>query len=168
MPRNKHYYQERYWRELVQLKVQLQYLGNYQHKTQQIDSGLKMFSAVASSTSIAAWAVWQQAEILWAGVIAATHLLSAVKEFLPYQKRIKQTAALGAEVAEIFVFAEHKWFLVAEGRLTNSEIHELTMDIKRRLSKAAIKHLGDSTLPANSALRAKTRQQVEAYFRIHY
>lgn len=168
MARNAHTYQERFWRELVQLKVQLQYLSTYQYKTERIDSSLRMFSAVASSSSIAAWAVWQEAQIVWAVIIAASQLLSAIKEHLPFQKRLRQVSNLGLELAEIFVFAEHRWYSVAEGKLTNSEIHDLTTEIKRRIASAAAKHLKDATIPPSRKLRRETRQQVVAYFRNHY
>ena len=152
----------------MQLKIYVLYLALYEMESKRIDTGIKVVLAVASSSSIAAWVVWQHFEFLWAGIIVASQLISAVKDLLPYQRRAEKVAALGSEIADLLIFAENHWYSVAEGELTNVQIHRLSMEIKRRLEKAAVKHPRGDPLPHRRKYSAMAKAEARVYFSTFY
>ncbi len=163
-----HYQQWRYWNELVQLKIYAMYLSSYELESKRIDTGIKIVLALASSSSIAAWVVWQHLQFLWAAIIAGSQLLSAVKELLPYQRRAEKIASLGSELADLFNLAESNWYSVAEGEFTDAQINRLSMDVRRRFQKAFIKNLHGDPLPQRKGYSSRAKKEARIYFSTFY
>lgn len=161
-------YQERYWKELFELKVHVNYLELYMEKSELIDKSINIFLAVTSSSSICGWAIWNKYSFLWAVIIASSQLINAVKQFLPYKTRLKATGGIMRELEELSTFAEMKWFDVAEGNLTEEEINKLQFDIRSKKTKSVQKHLGINTLPKKENLFCKAKKSAEIYIKNFY
>ncbi len=160
--------QRRYWQELSDLKRDARYIDLYHARTERTDRWLSIFAAVTSSASIGAWAVWQHLGPAWAFIIAASQVLSAVKEHLPYSKRLKALGALSPELAGLAISAEHDWYKVSRGLLTEVEIHDLYIALKRKKLDATQKAFPASSLPeARNLLETADREtqlQLHSYY----
>ena len=154
-------YQLRYWKELYQIKVHLNYLELYLQDSEMKDRSINIFLAITSSGSIAGWAIWQQAAILWAVIIAASQVVTVIKNFLPYKTRMKSLSGIVQEFEDIILFTEKRWFDVSEGNLTEEEIHNLQFEVRTRKTKALKKHLGNNTLPEKSKLLSKAQNSAD-------
>jgi len=161
-------YQERYWKELYQLKVHLNYLELYLQRSEIIDRYLNIFLAISSSSSIAGWAIWQSGAIVWAIIIALSQVINVIKNLLPFKTRMKSLSGIANEFGEIDIYAEQKWFDVSEGKLTEEEIHNLQFSIRQKKTKSLKKHLGNCTLPENSILMSKAQKATDIYFNNFY
>lgn len=157
-------YQQRYWKELYQLKVHLNYLELYMEDSEFKDKVVSVFLALTSSTSIAGWVIWQEAAIVWAVIIASSQVVSAIRGFLPYKSRLKALGGLVHEIEDLVLFAERKWFDVSEGRLTEEEIHELQYELRAKKTKALKKNLGNNILPEKPKLISKAQNSANIYF----
>jgi hypothetical protein len=157
-------YQERYWKELVQLKVHANYLDFYLLGTAQTSARIDGFLAISSSSSIGAWLVWRDWQFVWALVIAASQVINALKSHLPYWQRLKSLSGLVQEFDDLVLFAEERWFDVSEGRLSDEEIHRLHMEVKRRRSRLVNKHLGPVPLPFRDKMFRKAQEQAQLHF----
>ena len=129
-------YQERYWNLLKELKAQVAYLHGYAASDEFKDKTINIFLAIASSSSIAAWAIWKEHQLVWACIIAISQVVTAVKPFLPYRQRLKATSDLNTNIQSIFLEAEQGWYAVAEGLLTEAQIHIKTSQLKDRILSA--------------------------------
>jgi hypothetical protein len=118
-------YQKRYWSELYQIKVHLNYLELYLQDSEIKDRSVNILLAVTSSGSIAGWAIWQQVAILWACIIAVSQVVAVIKNYLPYKTRMRSLSGVVHEFEDLILFAEKSWFDVSEGKLTEEEIHNL-------------------------------------------
>ena len=87
-------YQRRYWKELFELRVHVNYLEKYMEQSEFIDKFINFFLAVTSNGSICSWVIWKEYNYIWAGIIAASQLINVLKQFLPYRTRLKSTSAL--------------------------------------------------------------------------
>ena len=161
-------YQERYWRELDQLKVHVFYLESYLERTVSIDRYINMFLAIASSGSIAGWVIWKDISFVWAAVIAISQAINAVKPYLPYAKRLKSLQGTTNDLESLFLVMEDNWFKVSEGALTEEQIHELHMRCKEKRRQIIQKHLGAAPLPENSKLMEQAKFQTRTYFQNFY
>ena len=161
-------YQRRYWTELFELRVHVNYLELYMEESELEDKSINIFLAVTSSSSICGWAIWNKYGFIWAVIIAASQLINAVKQFLPYRTRLKATSGIMRELEELSIFAEMKWFDVAEGKLKKEEINKLQFEIRSKKTKAVQKHLGNNTLPKKEKLFNKAKKRAETYINNFY
>lgn len=161
-------YQQRYWNELTQLKAHVEYFRLHQFESEKFDRGIKIFLALAASGGIAAWAVWDELQRVWALIIAISQVLNAVGHLLPWEKRLKVTSSLVFDMEEIFLFAEGRWFDVAEGNLTSRQINELIMELKRKKNRVYSKLMKDVVLPDRPGFIRKAQQSAADYFRSSY
>ncbi len=161
-------YQEKYWRELDQLKVHVFYLESYLERTVTIDRNINMFLAIASSTSIASWVIWKDLSIVWAAIIAISQAINAIKPYLPYTKRLRSLQGITNDLESLFLTMEDNWFKVSEGFLTEEEIHKLHMRCKEKRRQIIQKYLGTSPLPENKSLMAQAQEHTRNYFNNFY
>jgi hypothetical protein len=144
-------YQQKYWQELYDLKSHANYVRIYLEKSELHDRGLKICLALASSSSIGAWVIWKELSFVWALIIAASQVINAVKEHLPFKTRLKALSGLQSDLEDLLLFAENKWFDVAEGMLTEDEIHKLQFEIRAKKIRLRNKYLKGMTLPDKHA-----------------
>lgn len=156
-------YQDRYWKELYQLRVHVYYLGLYFEQSEKLEKGINAFLAITSSSSICGWAIWNKYSFVWALIIAISQLITAVKQFLPFKKRMKAISSLLRDLEELLNFAEMRWFDVAEGRLTNEEINRLQFEIRKKKNKLLHKHLSHQSLPEKKKLFNKAKEMAQTY-----
>ena len=106
-------YQERYWKELYQLKYHINYLDLYLIDSDRKDNAINVFLAFTSTGSIAAWAIWERTGFFWAILIAASQVVTALKNFIPYKVRKKSLTGLIRDLEDIMHLAEKNWFAVS-------------------------------------------------------
>lgn len=161
-------YQERYWNLLKELKAQVVYLHSYAASDEFKDKSINVFLAIASSSSIAAWAIWKEHQIVWAFIIAVSQVVTAVKPFLPFRQRLKAVAELNTHIQAIFLNAEQGWYKVSEGLLSEEEIHNETSRFKDKILSAERSCLNGTLLPKKTKLKKSAEEDADEYFTINY
>lgn len=161
-------YQNRYWSQLREIKTHVIYLHKYAAQSEWWDKAINIFLAITSSSSIAAWAIWQKYQIIWAIIIASSQVVTAIKPFLPYKQRIKAISDLNDRLQDISLNCERNWFAVAEGNLTEEEIHNLYIEIKNDSLEAEKKYLKSIILPKNRRILRIAETEADIYLRNTY
>ncbi len=156
--------QEKYWRYMVQIKAWIFYLDLYGENSYKWEKRINVFSAIVSSTSIAAWAIWQQLSFAWSFIIAISQVLSAIKGFLPYSRRLKSIVPFMEDLKFLYNRMEYTWFKVASGEMTEEEINEILYEFKNEYTNIENKHLKDETLLENEKFKKKSDMKTDAYF----
>lgn len=161
-------YQQRYWNQLKEFKTHVIYLHNYAAHSEWWDKAINIFLAITSSSSIAAWAIWQEHQIVWAIIIAASQVVTAIKPFLPYKQRLKAVCELNDKIQEISLKSEKEWFSVAEGELTEKQIHDLNIQLRDEALTAEKKYLKSMILPKKEKLLKKAEEEADLYLSKNY
>ncbi len=156
--------QEKYWNYLVQTKASILYLDIYAEKLYTYDRNINVFSAIASSASIAAWAVWTELSFLWGFIIAISQVVTAVKEFFPLAKRLKLLKSFSENMKRIYIRMEYDWFQVAEGELTEREINELLFSYKKDVMDMENKYLKEEILVEKIDYMIEADKKCDYYF----
>lgn len=78
-----HRQQQLYWNEMINLKADCSYIRLYRDSRGRWVKGLGVLKAVASSSSIAVWAVWGKYPLVWGAIIAISQVVDATKGFVP-------------------------------------------------------------------------------------
>ncbi|MCF6283593.1 MAG: hypothetical protein L3K26_00150 [Candidatus Hydrogenedentes bacterium] len=157
-------YQQKYWKELVSLRVHLYYLEEYLIFNERCQMAMNWIVALASSGGIGAWVIWQKHSEIWATIIASSQVVGALRSHTPIDKRMKSLPRLLAAMDEIFLSAQRDWFPVSNGELTEKEIHELVMKLKSEKSKAAREYLGQSPLPVRNKFMGRAESNADKFF----
>lgn len=159
--------QEQYWKEIYQLKTHIRYIELLLERSECVDRALKITIAIASSASIGAWAIWHEFSWLWAIIISASQVISAVTPFLPYKGRIKSYTALLHELEELMIQAEYKWHSIGEGQLTAKEINKARFDVRLNKQKSLKKYI-QTTIPSDKKLHAQAEVSAREYLSNFY
>lgn len=160
--------QEKYWKYMVQIKAWTFYLDLYEESSYKWDKRIKIFSAVVSSSSIAAWAVWNELSYVWSVIIAVSQVLSAVKDFLPYSNRLKVIVPFKDDLKFLCNKIEFNWFNVASGELTEEEINKMLFDFKDEFANIENKNLKEEILLDNETFKEKADEKTELYFKNNF
>jgi len=159
--------QEQYWKELHQLKTHINFIELQLEKAENKDRFIKIIFAIASSSSIGAWAIWNQFSWIWASIIAFSQVMSAVNQFLPYKSRIKEYTSLLHELDELMIQAEFKWHAIAEGKFTGTEINKARFEIRAAKQKSLKKNI-HTTIPTNSKFHINAETSATKYLNNFY
>lgn len=156
--------QEQYWSYMVQTKFSVYYLDNYAENIYKKERNINVFCAIASSASIAAWAVWTEWAYVWGFIIAISQVLTSVKEYFPYARQLKMLKHFVEEMKMIYINIEQEWFRVAEGNLTENEINKLLFMYKKKVTELESKYLSENILVENLEYAKKADKQCTEYF----
>lgn len=160
--------QERYWKELYQLKVHINYVEALLCEAEKRDRAIKIFMAVASSASIGAWVIWKDLSILWAAIIASSQVIAAISPHLPYRERLKNYSAVLHELEEIFIQAESNWHEISSGKLSEEEINKARTNVRLQKHKILKKHLPNSVVPDDEVKANRAEELALNYFANFY
>ena len=126
--------QEKYWYYMVQVKASLFYLDIYAEESYKWDRRINAFCAIASSSSIAAWTIWEECSFIWGFIIAISQVLTAIKEYFPFAKRLKLLKPFIDDLKLLYLKMEYEWYKVAEGEFSENEINTLLYTYKKEIS----------------------------------
>lgn len=160
--------QERFWKELYQLKVHINYIEAHVFEAERYDRTMKILMAITSSASIGAWAVWKEFSLLWASIIAVSQVVSAVSPHLPFKERLKAYSSMLHEFEELFIQAESKWYEIASGKMEEDEINKSRTNIRLQKQKIMKKHLASIIIPDNQKKAEKAENLALNYFSTFY
>lgn len=156
--------QEKYWKYMVQIKAWIFYLDIYSESSYRWDRRINVFTAIVSSTSIAAWAIWQQYSYVWSFIIAVSQIITAIKSFFPFNKRLKIIVPFMEDLKYLYNKLEYNWYKVASGDLTEEEINELLFEFKNNFTSLENKNLKEENLLERSDFKAKADRKADLYF----
>ena len=159
--------QQQYWKEIYQLKTHIGFIEQQLESSEGINRTLQIILAVASSSSIGAWAIWNDHSWVWASIIAFSQVISAINPFLPYKGRIKSYSSLLHELEQLMIQAEFKWHSISEGQLTKTQINKARFEIRASKQKALKKHI-HTTIPTNGKLHDQAEKSANEYLSNFY
>lgn len=160
--------QERYWKYMVQLKAWIFYVDEYINVSYKWDRRINVFVAITSSSSIAAWAIWNRYSFLWALLIAISQVIVAIKPHLPFSKRIEILSRVSALLQTLFNKADYQWYKISNGDLSESEINDILFDLRRQYLETVEKELSTISLPEKEVLKKIADLKVESFFQNGY
>lgn len=156
--------QNRYWNYMQEKRCYIYYMDMFVEYSYKLDKCIRMASAVTSSAGIAAWAVWQQYSYVWAAIIAFSQVVNAVKDILPYSKRLKYMAPFIKELKLLYNKIEFNWFQVSSGSITEEEMNRLLYNFENEFIEMENEHLVKEALPNNKRFMKKAKEETDIYF----
>ncbi|MGD0520273.1 MAG: hypothetical protein ABSA48_03355 [Terracidiphilus sp.] len=162
-----HRQQQLYWNEMINLKADASYIRLYRDSRGRWVKGLGIFKAVASSSSIAIWAVWEKLPLVWGTIIAVSQVLDATKDFFPFAKEHKAASAYSMTLDYLFNDVQLEWESIFSGRYTDDEIMKLRHKLGKSQLDALQRNFPDG-LAVRNQLLVQAKQEAETYFGTTY
>jgi len=107
---------------MIELKVAACYIRRYRDYLGKRVTALGTLRAIASSGSIAAWALWKEYAFVWAAIIAASQVADALRDVFPFTKKHRAAGAHTVMLGSIFIDAQLEWENIFSGRYTDDQI----------------------------------------------
>lgn len=162
-----HRQQELYWKQLVEVKVVSSYIRLYRDEQSVWINRLGMFRAVATSSTIAGWAIWKDYAFVWGIILAASQVADALKAYLPNAKRQRSASELVNVLESLLIDAKFEWESVFAGTFSAEDILSRYRKLARLQLEAEKKFFPDG-LPPDPRLRALAERDASAYFKATY
>jgi predicted membrane protein len=123
---------EKIWYYMLDSKFQSLYLDYQVSKYQKYDRNINIFLALASSSSIGAWAIWNEYQIIWAIIIAAAYVVNIIKPYFPYSKYIKELNERALSMQNLHLDYERLWYKFDNDQVNEDIATEKFFDLKSK------------------------------------
>lgn len=160
--------QKRYWIYMMEIKANILYLDIYVDYAYKRDIIIKAVCALATSGSIAAWAIWKKFAVAWFIITAVSQVLTVVKGYLPYEIMLKSIASVEKDLKLLYNKIEENWIKVASGKLEEEEINGLLYDFQNRYIKIEEKIFRKRVPLFKKRIEKKAIKQAKIYFEKHF
>jgi len=158
--------QNKYWKDLVQLRFDLFYLDEYCGQSYEYDKYINIITAIASSSSIGAWAIWNELNFLWSFIIVISQVINATKSHLPFNNRTKYITKLHSELSTLYNEWDYNWLKVSNGDLTEKDINDLIFENRKKKQKIHNKYFSNNHLPLKQKFVKKADIELKHYFAV--
>jgi hypothetical protein len=135
----------------------------YQHWERNIN----VFLAIASSTSIAAWAIWKITPIIWASIIAASQVLTVIKPYFPYFKYVKEFNLKCIRLELINIEFERVWYRLQNKKIDDDEAEELYYELRKQTSEI-LNFSDDTVFEVTSNVERKANEKMKYFLQANY
>lgn len=158
---------QQYWREMTYLKADASYIRLYRDAQSRWVTALGALKAIASSTGIAAWAIWREYAFLWGSIIAASQLADALKNVFPFAKKHKAASEHTMTLHRLFIDVQLEWENIVSSRFTDSDIMRRIHQLRKLRLEALHRDFTDG-LAQDASLRNRAKAEAETYFKSMY
>jgi hypothetical protein len=155
------------WALLNDAKFKSYCLNFLVYRYQKWDRNINIFLALASSGSIAAWAIWQVNPIIWGVIIAISQILTVIKPYFPYFKYVKELNDKSTKVDIVNIELEELWYKLQNAKISNDEAGNEYFTIKKKLSDI-LSFTDDTIINVDKKIERKANERMKVYLRNNY
>lgn len=155
------------WAILCNMQFKAYYIDFQVTLFQKYDRNINIFLAFASSTSIAAWAIWKEYDMLWAVIIATSQIITVIKPYFPFYKYVKELNLKYTRLVNINVDIEKLWDSYSHNQITNAEASSLYYSLKKDCNEI-LKFSDDSVFGQSKKIEKKANECTKNYLETNY
>jgi hypothetical protein len=137
------------WATLCDVRFKSYLLSILVNKYQRWDRNINIFIALASSSSIATWIIWDKYQLLWSTIIVASQVLTVIKPYFPYFKYIRELNQRSHKMDSLSIDLEKLWHDFQVKTLKQSEVKKQYFNFKKTISEAL--NFGDDIIFSTSS-----------------
>jgi hypothetical protein len=126
------------WSNLANVKFKALYTYECSREADRYGRLTSAFLALASTSSVAAWAIWKEHPAIWGGIIGISQVMQVVKPYISIIGSDKDLLEMSFEYEQLFLEYEQLWYAVCSGSIADpavteriAELHKKSLDIER-------------------------------------
>lgn len=158
---------DKIWATFCNMKFKGFLFGLLVSKYQKLDRSINIFLALASSGSIAAWAIWKDYPILWSSIIALSQVITTIKPYFPYSKVIKELNSRCYKIDLLNIEYERFWNKIQRGKLTEDTIEQFYYDHNKTYAEV-LNFPDDLVFDASKEIETKANQRMKTYLKTYH
>lgn len=120
------------WNNMANIKFKGLYTSKCARKAQVLSNLISFIIAVVSSSSIAAWSIWNKIPSAWAMVIAASQFLHIAKQYIPSIKNENSFLEMSFEFETLFLDYEKLWYDYETKRFEVPKLAEIYHNLRKK------------------------------------
>jgi hypothetical protein len=136
-------------------------------KFQKIDRNINIYLAIASSGSIAAWAIWDQFPMVWGIIIASTQVITVVKPYIPYFKYVKELKGKLLKIENLNIELERLWYYYTNKKISDEEIEARYFELKKEITEV-LNFQDDTILTVTDEIEEKANNKMRIFLKTNY
>lgn len=155
------------WATFCNMKYKGFLFGLLVHKYQKLDRYVNIFLALASSGSIAAWAVWKNYPILWSSIIAISQVITTIKPYFAYNKIAKELNNRCLKMDLLNNEYARFWNKIQRGKLTEDTIEQYYFDYNKTYTEV-LNFSEDLVFDTSKELEKKANLKMKTFLKSFY
>lgn len=100
---------DRIWANLQNMKFKSTYTANMSKFTHYIGLLYSFSLAIASASSVAAWAIWKIYPLVWAWIVGLSQVLHVAKPYVPFVKNDKEFMEMSLMYESLYLLYDKLW-----------------------------------------------------------
>ena len=132
--------QQLYWKQLIQLKVECEYVRRYQAAYRWWVTRIDIVKAVLSVGALGAWAASQVPSLVWGAIIVIVQVADATQKSLPVSKQYENLSALVIVLDTLFITVLGEWEEIQAGRVDEAALAVARQNLMKQMHDAQAKH----------------------------
>lgn len=158
---------DKIWATFCNMKYKGFLFGLLVSRYQKLDRNINIFLALASSGSIAAWAVWQDYPIVWSSIIAFSQVITTIKPYFPYSKVIKELNSRCYKVDLLNIEYERFWNKISRGVLTEDTMEQFYYDHNKTYAEV-LNFPDDLVFDTSKEIENKANHRMKTFLKTFY
>ncbi|NQU52182.1 MAG: hypothetical protein HQ522_06540 [Bacteroidetes bacterium] len=155
------------WATFLDVKFKAYLISILVNKYQTWDRNLNIFLALAASSSVASWVLWQEFEFLWSSIIVTSQVIHVVKPYLQYFKYVKELNSRSQKLDLITIEFEELWYKFNNKKIEEPEGVKQFFRLKKKTSE--LLNFGDDILfSARKKDKRKANERMKVFLKNIY
>lgn len=160
--------QQLYWLEMTDVRNKIHYIDIYLGDIRKLSTAIKIITAIASSVSIGAWAIWKEYSFIWSCIIAASQVINVIFSCISLDKKIETLNSFLSSLLLIDQEFKTNWFYVSNGLISDEEINNKLNELKVKYIKLLNTHTTDIDIDSCKYISKRAELMTNNYFNYFY
>ncbi|MBL4862061.1 MAG: hypothetical protein JKY09_03470 [Crocinitomicaceae bacterium] len=136
---------DRIWNNLANIRYKAIYMHECSKLVAKLGRFYSFFLAIISTSSVAAWALWQEYPSVWAIIVAVSQILHVAKPYIPYIKYDKEYLEMHFKFENLYLKYERLWFKFESNKIKDSDIEDYFYKLREQENKIQEAHKNSPT-----------------------
>ena len=158
---------DRVWNNLADTLFKSIYLNKVSNQAYHWGNAYSIFLALATASSVAAWAVWEKFPVLWATIVAISQILHIIKPYFYFIKNDKEFIEMSLMFEGVYLSYEKLWYDLQKNGLDMDEAEKIFYENRQKelnISKS-YKHV---VCPTINSLMTKADTETNNFLQTHF
>lgn len=158
---------KRIFSTLLDTKYKYFTLGLLSEKYFKYDRRINIFLTLASSGSIAAWAVWDKFTWIWGFVIVISQIVNLIKPYFQYSKYSKEFSQKYILLQSIVNQYEKFYFRIQYDRITEDQAFEDFFELKQEIENIIV-FSNETVFDVSKTMEDKAKYKMKIYLKKNF
>lgn len=157
----------RIWNNLANIKFKAFYSARSSSLAGCCGRLYSFFLSLSSAGSVAAWAIWDKYQIVWAIIVGCAQILHVAKPYIPFLGKEKDFLSASYDYDTLYLKYERLWYDLENEKIEKQEIEKLFYKYRQEEIDLEKRHKA-SSCPEINFITKKAQKDLNTYLALNY